>query len=470
MKTMHYLRSLQAPLHYLAAVFATTLVLATVISPRASAQEQVVLLQNARIIVGDGTLFESASVLVANGFIEAVGSRSDMNLPQEFAVLDLSGKTIMPTMIDAHVHLGYEAYSRLGSENYDRENLVDHLQRYAYYGFSAVFSAGSDPDMLAFSVQQEIEEGRVQAARLLFAAGMAPPGQGPNDQFLEHALAVAEKTGMNILYGIASEQDAELAVKEVAERGLDFIKIWVDDRGGSQQKLEPDLYREIIRQAGSFNLQVFVHQQSAEDMSDLLDAGTDGFLHGRLGRNLDSALAERVHAAGAFIVPNLGLGELRRQAIGDDEFLRESLPVSVANRLSSQAGARFESVPLNMQRETEMAESFKALIDAEVDILLGTDSGAVPDHFFGYTGHRELEIFVRLGMEPMQALISATSLPAGRLGLLNTGVIGPGYRADLLVLDENPLNDIRNTRSISRVILGGVEVDRGALAEKFQRE
>ena len=230
MKTMHYLRSLQAPLHYLAAVFATTLVLATVISPRASAQEQVVLLQNARIIVGDGTLFESASVLVANGFIEAVGSRSDMNLPQEFAVLDLSGKTIMPTMIDAHVHLGYEAYSRWGSENYDRENLVDHLQRYAYYGFSAVFSAGSDPDMLAFSVQQEIEEGRVQAARLLFAAGMAPPGQGPNDQFLEHALAVAEKTGMNILYGIASEQDAELAVKEVAERGLDFIKIWVDDR------------------------------------------------------------------------------------------------------------------------------------------------------------------------------------------------------------------------------------------------
>ena len=215
---------------------------------------------------------------------------------------------------------------------------------------------------------------------------------------------------------------------------------------------------------------MFVHQQSAEDMSDLLDAGTDGFLHGRLGRNLDSALAERVHAAGAFIVPNLGLGELRRQAIGDDEFLRESLPVSVANRLSSQAGARFESVPLNMQRETEMAESFKALIDAEVDILLGTDSGAVPDHFFGYTGHRELEIFVRLGMEPMQALISATSLPAGRLGLLNTGVIGPGYRADLLVLDENPLNDIRNTRSISRVILGGVEVDRGALAEKFQRE
>jgi imidazolonepropionase-like amidohydrolase len=102
-----------------------------------------------------------------------------------------------------------------------------------------------------------------------------------------------------------------------------------------------------------------------------------------------------------------------------------------------------------------------------VDILLGTDAGAVPDHFFGYTGHRELEIFVRLGMTPGQAIMAATSKPAARLGLEDLGTLATGKRADFLVLDANPLENIRNTRSISRVFQGGVEVDRQALRERW---
>ncbi len=470
MKPIHYLRSLQSQRQFQLLGLAVLALFCMLSIPRAAAQQQAVLLQNARIIVGDGSVLEAASLLMQGGRIEDVGDPADMNLPRQLTVVDLSGKTVMPTMIDAHAHLGYEGHSSWGAENYNRENLIDHLQRYTYYGFSAVFSAGSDPDELAYSVQQEIDSQQVQAARFLFAAGMGPPGQGPNDQFLAHALAVAEQTGMNILYGIGSERDAELAVREVAERGLKFIKIWVDDRGGSQEKLTPELYRKVIQQADQFAIPVFVHQQAAEDMSALLDAGADGFLHGRLGRGLDSSLAAKISQAGAFVVPNLGLGELRRQTIGDDQFLRESLPPSVANRLTSNGGVRQQSVQLDAQRELEMSESFRALLDADVDIVLGTDSGAVPDHFFGYTGHRELEIFVRLGMDTMQALISATSLPAKSLGLVDAGLIASGYRADLLVLDENPVIDIRNTRSISRVILAGVEVDRSALAEKFIRE
>jgi imidazolonepropionase-like amidohydrolase len=109
------------------------------------------------------------------------------------------------------------------------------------------------------------------------------------------------------------------------------------------------------------------------------------------------------------------------------------------------------------------------LLDANVDIVLGTDAGAVPDHFFGYTGHRELEIFVRLGMTPMQAIVAATSKPAQRLGLDDLGLLQPGYSADLVVLDENPLNDIRNTRSISSVFLNGKILDRAGLAAGFMQ-
>jgi len=438
----------------------------------ANAQQTAVLMENAAVIIGDGTLLDSASLLYRNGRIEAVtaSEAADFDLPDDLTVIDLAGKTIMPAMIDAHAHLGYEAFTSWGADNYSRENLLGHLQRYAYYGFSAVFSAGSDPDELAFSLQREIEEGAVEGARFLIAAGMGPPGQGPNDQFLAQALTVAERTGMNILYGIANEQNALLAVREAAERGQRFIKIWVDDRGGSQQKLAPHLYRAIISEAHNLGLQVYVHQQNAGDMLDLLDAGTDGFLHGRIGSSFDSGLAKRTKQAGAFIVPNLGLGELRREAIGDDDFLTATLPLEVARRLSVAGGVRGQSSSGSPDSESEMAASFNALVDENVDVLLGTDAGAVPDHFFGYTGHRELEIFVRLGMQPMQALVSATSLPAQRLGLQDSGLIQAGYRADIVVLDESPLDDIRNTRTISRVIIAGKELDRESLAASFREE
>jgi imidazolonepropionase-like amidohydrolase len=173
-------------------------------------------------------------------------------------------------------------------------------------------------------------------------------------------------------------------------------------------------------------------------------------------------------AANAFVVPNMGLGELRREAIGVDEFLRASLPASVAARLG-ESGQRLLKANREETRETELRTSFGHLLDANVDIVLGTDAGAVPDHFFGYTGHRELEIFVRLGMTPMQAIVAATSKPAQRLGLDDLGLLHPGYSADLVVLDENPLNDIRNTRSISSVFLNGKILDRAGLAAGFMQ-
>ena len=291
------------------------------------------LLDNVRVIIGDGIVLESAALLVEGSRIAAVGPRPEIEPDSDVEVIDLSGKTVMPAMIDSHAHLGYEGHRNWGVENYSHENLIDHLQRYAYYGFSAVFSAGSDPYALAYAVQQAQMSGEFSGARFLFAAGMGPPGQGPNDRFLNHAIALEQKTGQRILYGVASVEQAIESVREIAAKNIPVIKIWVDDRGGSQQKLSPQLYRVIAAEAASNGIEVYAHQQFAQDMPDLLDAGIDGFLHGRIGTSLDGKIAQQLNAKGAFIVPNLGLGELRREAIGADQFLRESLPESVAARL-----------------------------------------------------------------------------------------------------------------------------------------
>ena len=424
------------------------------------------LLDNARVIVGDGSVLESGALLLEGNRIVAVGSRSDIEPEAGVEVIDLSGKTIMPALIDSHAHLGYEGHTSWGVGNYSRANLIDHLQRYAYYGFSAVFSAGSDPDALAYELQQAQLNGEFPGARFLFAAGMAPPGQGPNDQFLTHAVALEQQTGQRILYGVASAEQAIESVREIAAKNISVIKIWVDDRGGSQKKLAPELYRAIAAEAAKNGIEIYAHQQYAEDMPSLLDAGVSGFLHGRIGAGLGPEIAQQLTAANAFVVPNMGLGELRREAIGSDQFLRASLPESVAARLGESAQRLLEP-GREEAREAELRASFGHLLDANVDIVLGTDAGAVPDHFFGYTGHRELEIFVRLGMTPMQAIVAATSKPAQRLGLDDLGLLQPGYSADFVVLDENPLGDIRNTRSISSVFLNGKMLDRTGLAASF---
>ena len=424
------------------------------------------LLDNVRVIIGDGSVLESGALLVDGGRISAVGLRSEIEPELNVEVIDLSGKTIMPALIDSHAHLGYEGHTSWGAENYSRENLIDHLQRYAYYGFSAVFSAGSDPDALAYQVQQAQLAGEFSSARFLFAAGMAPPGQGPNDQFLTHAVALEKQTGQRILYGVDSVEQAIDSVREIAAKNISVIKIWVDDRGGSQQKLAPQLYRAIADEAAKNSIEIYAHQQYAEDMPNLLEAGVSGFLHGRIGTGLGREIAQQLSAASAFVVPNMGLAELRREAIGTDDFLRASLPESVAARLG-ESSQRLLQANREEAREAELLASFGHLLDANVDIVLGTDAGAVPDHFFGYTGHRELEIFVRLGMTPMQAIVAATSKPAQRLGLDDLGLLQPGYSADLVVLDENPLNNIRNTRSISLVFLNGRILDRAGMTADF---
>ena len=434
------------------------------LSTVANAQERSehTLFDQLRVITGDGSVLENAAVLLQGDTIVAVGASAGMDIPADTTRINLAGKTLLPALIDAHAHLGYEGTSSWGAQNYTRENLLAQLNRYAWYGFGAVFSAGSDPDALALEIQRQQAAGEIGGARFVFAAGMAPPGQGPNNQFLVEALAVEQQTGNTILRGLASEEQARDAVRAVAELQIPFIKLWVDDRNGTQVKLSPAIYRATIAEARQHGIAVVVHQQYAEDMPDLIAAGVSGFLHGRLEEGFTPEIALAAKQNDVFIVPNLGLAELRREAIGDDLFLAHTLPAETALRMSASA-QRLAEPARDPQLEQTLQSSFAMLLNANVDIVLGTDAGAVRDHPYGYVGHRELEIFVRHGMSPMQAISAATSVAARALGLGSSGQIKAGFRADLLILDQNPLEDIRHTRSIHQVWLGGTLLDRNAL-------
>ena len=428
-----------------------------------------VVFQNARIVIGNGELIEKGSIEIRGGVVTQV---SDGNLVagDEVTVFDVDGKTIMPALIDGHSHVGYQGRTGWGSQYYSYENLKDNLEQYAYYGFSAVFSAGGDAPNIVKAVNTARSNGEFVAAQLLYAAGMAPPGQGPNDLFLDQVLVVEESSGETILYGLESENQAKEQVRNAAAQGIRFIKIWVDDRGGNQEKLLPEIYRAVIEEANLNDLKVFVHQQFSSDMLDLIAAGVHGFLHGRIGVGLGSEIASAAASKNVFVIPNWGLAELRREAIEDDKFLSEIYPQETLVSLLSDNQNRQSIVNRNPALEREYHTSFRSLIDAGVDIVLGTDAGAVPNHPFGFTGHRELEIYVRLGMTPMQAIIAGTSNVALHLGLANRGSLQVGKSADLILLSENPLNNIRNTRSIERVILNGIEVDRESLRQKWSSQ
>lgn len=446
------------------------------------------LLEGARVFVGDGTVVEDGAILVSGDRIAAVGEAGSVEPDGDPVRLDLSGRTVIPALVDAHAHLGYEGYTGWGAEHYTRENLVDHLHRYAYYGFGAVLSAGSDPADLALEIQETQRSGEIGGARFLFAAGMAPPEQGPNDRFLVHTGAVSRRMDVPVVRGLSSPEDARREVREVAERGIPFVKVWVDDRGGTQEKLSPPVYRAAMDEARDRGLEVLVHQQTAGDMPDLIRSGADGFLHGRLGPELDGEVAALLAREDVFVVPNLGLVELRDQDLAADPFLREAVAPRVVARLDSAEARVVSPVPPVSPDPSPRPDppdapdaagdgggspngtALSRLTDAGVPVVLGTDAGAVPDHFFGYTGHRELEILVRLGMTPTEALLSATREAARALGLDEMGTLEPGKSADFVILEADPREDIRNTRTIVDVYLRGQRVDREGFRAAWRGE
>ena len=410
-----------------------------------------IVFEGARVLTGERRPpIEDAALVIDAGRITAVGPRTSVKAPAGATTIDVGGKTIMPALVDAHSHLGYTDV-RTGitsSASYTRDNLLDHLHRYAWYGIAATLSLGLDRGELPYELRANPSPG---AALFLTAGrGIAMPNAGPNAAYWRDAA-----------FGVTTEAEARAAVREMAAKKVDILKIWVDDRNKTVTPLPPSLYRPIIEEAHARGLRVVAHVFYLADAKELLRAGVDGFAHGIRDLEVDDEIMGLFkQRPQAFVIPNL---PDTPPSIADVAWLSETLPPRAIDELKKPAVA----APPRPRLFDVQARSLARLARAGVRIAFGTDAGVGAP--YGFSAHAELADMVAAGMSPADVIVAATRTSAEVLGLDRLGTFAPGKSADFIVLDANPLDDIRNTRRISRVYLRGTEVNRGQLSRDWTR-
>jgi len=424
-----------------------------------------ILFEGARLVLGDGNTIESSAFVVQNGRFSSVGRKGELRLPPGAVRVDLTGKTVMPAMVDVHSHMGFlkQLDGSMSKANFNRENLVDHLNRYAYHGFAAAISMGTDMGDLPYQLRDQIVPGA--ALFRTVGRGLAWPGSGPNDPARN-----------DVPYVVTTVEQARLAVRDLAPHHPDFVKIWVDDRNRTQKKLTPEIFTAAIDEAHKQGLRTMAHVFDLEDAKGLLRAGVEGFTHLVRDKDVDDEfiLLLRQHP-GVFFTPNLGITsramEAGRPAWLDDPLLHETIAPGEIKRLETQfSNRRPEQLATTRAQWDLQVRNLAKIRAAGGRIVFGSDSAGDPSRTMGWHAIWELDALAKAGLTPAEVIVASTRLAAEALKLDQLGMVAPAKSADFVVLDANPLENIANTRKIYKVYLRGQEVDRTAMRAKWQAE
>ncbi|MFJ5265633.1 amidohydrolase family protein [Streptomyces sp. NPDC088387] len=377
-------------------------------------------------------------------------------------VVDLSGRYVMPTLINPHVHIGYMRDGVGDPAHYSKDNVLDHLRRFAYYGVSVVQSLGTDREGTELDLRDQQRAGSLddpELSTLLTAGtGLVAPTPGSSNGSARFATDVVNE--------VTDPDSARAVVRKLAADRVDVIKFWIDSRGGSKVKMPPAVYRAIIDQAHKERLRVIAHIYDLEDAKGVIRAGADGTAHLVRDPGHDDELISLLLERDAFVFTSLGIqrAAVVGPALLDDPFLAETVPDSARSFLRERMKTASTAQLGHLRRVYEtLRREVAAFSSAGVRLVLSADTG-VAAQFPGFAEHFELESMVDAGMRPLGAINSGTEQSARVLGIgRERGTLAPGKRADFLVLDADPLADIRNTRRIRDVYLGGHRLDRPAM-------
>ena len=405
--------------------------------------------------VSQGKTIPDSLVIIEGDTITYAGPEKKFENPPAMTVIDCSGKTILPGLFDAHIHLG--GSSTLGYVHVDENR---KLSAFLYAGVTSFFDLGAVPEMI-FSLREAERKDQKLSPRI-FAAG--PVFTSPKGHGTEY--------GVPMSLTPTTEKEAREDVRQLIEDNPNHIKIIYEKGSKRFTSLSFELMAAIIDEAHKNNFPVVTHIITFEHARDALKAGTDGLAHMVTDQVVSEEFLKEMKQKRVYCIPTLAVFES----------LSGGMLAKIEDRIAPQLkqGISREILEdLAKKREMPgMGESFKAwnktlhfakinakkMSDYGIKLAVGTDAGN-PAVFFGPSVHREMELMVEAGISPAEVLKAATQNAAEILGKADTlGAIAEGKLADILIIEGNPLENIQNSQNIWMVIKNGQILDREDLA------
>jgi len=411
-----------------------------------------ILIRGARVIDGSGAPARAATVVVIGTRIAAVGQETAPP-PAGTRVIDATGQTLLPGLFDLHTHLTASAATGVSGD------WGKNLKAYLACGVTTVNDYATYSEMF-WPMRQLLATGALIGPRIHMAARMSTTnGHGTEGGWGDFMTLTAN-----------TPEQAHAQTRRALAAKPDVIKVFTDGwRYGSAPDLTSMNYETlaaIVEEAHAAGVKIFTHTVTLGGAKIAARAGIDVLAHGVGDAEVDDELIAIMKAKGTAYVSTLAVYEFKG---GTERPARLAglLEPDVRAALRPPAGPA-EASAARQQRWQHLTGNVRRLFEAGIPIAVGTDAG-MPGTFHGYATLRELELLVKCGLSPMQALTAGTSVSARALGVLaERGTIAPGKLADLALVDGRPDEQIADLQKTRRVFLGGLELTAEDLEKAIQ--